>query len=114
AASRGAAPTTSPSPSPGAVDLAIDEPLVARTDRPAFPTSSVDGFAVRGAGPWRLTGRVLAGQPADPLGADGTCVEIATGAMVPAGTTAIVRGEGATVTDGLVRGEPRDRPGGRQ
>ncbi|HLU33639.1 MAG TPA: molybdopterin molybdotransferase MoeA [Natronosporangium sp.] len=114
AAGRDAAPPPVPVPLPEADGLALAEPLVARTDLPAFPTSSVDGFAVRGAGPWRLTGRVLAGQPADPLGADGTCVEIATGAMVPAGTTAIVRVEDATVTDGLVRGEPRDRPEWRE
>ena len=39
----------------------LAEPLTARAPMPAFPTSSVDGWAVRGAGPWRITGRVLAG-----------------------------------------------------
>jgi hypothetical protein len=37
----------------------LAELLVARTDLPAFPTSSVDGWAVRGPGPWRVVGRVL-------------------------------------------------------
>ena len=39
----------------------LAEPLATLTDLPAFPTSSVDGWAVRGAGPWRVVGRVLAG-----------------------------------------------------
>lgn len=86
----------------------LAEPLATRTDLPAFPTSSVDGWAVRGDGPWRVVGRVLAGQTPPPLDDDGTTVEIATGAMVPAGATAILRVEESTRTpDGLVAGTPR-------
>jgi molybdopterin molybdotransferase len=89
----------------------LAEPLVTRTDLPAFPTSSVDGWAVRGAGPWRPVARVLAGQSADPLTVQGTCVEIATGAMVPDGTDAVIRVENSTVdAAGLVDGEPRPGP----
>jgi molybdopterin molybdotransferase len=77
------------------------------TDLPAFPTSTVDGWAVRGPEPWRILGQVLAGAIAPPLDADGTCVSIATGAMVPAGAEAIVRTEDSTVDGDLVRGEPR-------
>ncbi len=77
------------------------------TDLPAFPTSTVDGWAVRGAEPWRILGQVLAGATAPPLEADGTCVSIATGAMVPAGAESIVRIEDSTVDGDLVRGEPR-------
>ncbi|WP_435232887.1 molybdopterin molybdotransferase MoeA [Micromonospora aurantiaca (nom. illeg.)] len=93
----------------------LAEPLTTRTDLPAFPTSSVDGWAVRGAGPWRVVGRVLAGQTAPPLEADGSTVEIATGAMVPEGTTAILRIEESTRTaDGLVSGTPRPAPEWRE
>src|SRR6187401_1694391 len=74
----------------------LAEPLAALTDLPAFPTSSIDGWAVRGPGPWRPIGRVLAGGPAAPLSADGTCVQIATGAMVPAGADALIRVEEST------------------
>jgi molybdopterin molybdotransferase len=88
----------------------LAEPLTTRTALPAFPTSSVDGFAVRGPGPWRVSGRVLAGETAAPLTGDGTCVQIATGAMVPAGVTAILRTEDATVDGGSVAGAPRPRP----
>jgi molybdopterin molybdotransferase len=93
----------------------LAEPLTTRTDLPAFPTSSVDGWAVRGDGPWRVVGRVLAGGAPPPLAEDGTTVEIATGAMVPEGVTAIVRVEESTRTaDGRVAGVPRDRPEWRE
>ncbi|SBT53182.1 molybdopterin molybdotransferase MoeA [Micromonospora narathiwatensis] len=86
----------------------LAEPLTTRTDLPAFPTSGVDGWAVRGDGPWQVVGRVLAGHTPSPLATDGTTVEIATGAMVPAGTTAILRIEESTRTgDGRVAGTPR-------
>ena len=93
----------------------LAEPVLARTDLPAFPTSSVDGWAVRGQGPWRIVGRVLAGAPAPPLSEDGTCVEIATGAAVPAGTASIVRVEDSSRTgDGRVDGGPRAVPEWRE
>ncbi|PZG12331.1 molybdopterin molybdenumtransferase MoeA [Micromonospora craterilacus] len=89
----------------------LAEPLTTRTDLPAFPTSSVDGWALRGAGPWRVVGRVLAGTTPAPLTEDGTTVEIATGAMVPEGTSAVLRVEDSTRTpDGLVDGVPRTAP----
>jgi len=78
----------------------LADPLTARTDLPAFPTSSVDGWAVRGDGPWRPVGRVLAGAAPPPLAEDGTAVEIATGAMVPAGATGVLRVEESTRTAG--------------
>jgi molybdopterin molybdotransferase len=87
--------------------LTLAEPLTPKAPMPAFPTSSVDGWAVRGDGPWRITGRVLAGGEAPALTADGTCVEIATGAMVPAGTSTIVRIEDSAVAGDEVTGEPR-------
>ncbi len=85
--------------------LAVD--LRALTDLPAFPTSSIDGYAVRGAGPWRVIGRVLAGYPAPDLTEDGACVEIATGAMVPTGTDDLIRVEETTSSNGLIDGVAR-------
>lgn len=82
--------------------LAAD--LVTLVDLPAFPTSTVDGYAVRGEGPWRLTGQVLAGQTPEPLTGDGTGVEIATGAMVPGGTDQVLRLENCTRTGDTVDG----------
>ncbi len=110
-AGRAAAPPPVRLPLADADGRTLAEPLVTLTDLPAFPTASIDGWAVRGAGPWRPVGRVLAGQTAGPLADDGTCVEIATGAVVPAGTTALVRVENST-TDaaGLVSGVPKAGP----
>jgi molybdopterin molybdotransferase len=85
----------------------LAEPLRSGTHLPAFPTSSVDGWALRGGGPWRIVGRVLAGEEASALTEDGTTMEIATGAMVPAGATSILRVEDSTQNDGVVAGEPR-------
>ena len=112
AAGQAAAAATGPVDVPLAVadGLTLAEPLVTLTDLPAFPTSSVDGWAVRGPAPWRITGRVLAGAQAKPLTEDGTAVEIATGAMVPDGAEAIVRVEESTTgADGLVSGTPREQ-----
>jgi len=112
AAGQAAAAATGPVDVPlaAADGLTLAEPLVTLTDLPAFPTSSVDGWAVRGPAPWRITGRVLAGAQAKPLTEDGTAVEIATGAMVPDGAEAIVRVEESTTgADGRVSGTPREQ-----
>ncbi|MGI5212653.1 molybdopterin molybdotransferase MoeA [Plantactinospora sp. CA-290183] len=86
-------------------------PLSTLTDLPAFPTSSVDGWAVRGAAPWRVLGRVLAGGTPAPLTADGTAVEIATGAMLPDGADGVLRvEESGRTAEGLVTGALRPAP----
>jgi molybdopterin molybdotransferase len=87
--------------------LTLASSLTTLTDLPAFPTSSVDGWAVRGPAPWRIVGQVLAGSVAPPLTSDGTCVEIATGAMVPAGAEHVVRVEESRLDGSMVTGTPR-------
>jgi molybdopterin molybdotransferase len=59
---------------------------------PGTDTAAMDGFAVAGPGPWRVTGQILAGRSAAGLrGLEaGTAVEIATGAPVPDGADAVV------------------------
>lgn len=100
---------TAARPEPTAVPLAdadgttLAAPLTALTDLPAFTTSTVDGYATRGSGPWPVVGQVLAGCVAEPIG-DGTAVQIATGAMVPKGTERTVRSEHAEFDpDGRLR-----------
>jgi molybdopterin molybdotransferase len=74
----------------------------------------VDGFAVRGAGPWRVAGRALAGSVPGPI-AEGDAVEIATGAMLPPGTEQIIRVEdSATDADGRISGSARPVPDWRE
>lgn len=72
-------------------------PLDALGDLPSFDTSAMDGWAVAGPGPWSIRpgGGILAGaEPPAPL-ADGETVRIATGARIPADTSAVIRSEHA-------------------
>lgn len=70
-------------------------PLDALTDLPSFDTSAMDGWAVAGPGPWsvRTGAGVLAGSDRPEPLADGEAVRIATGARIPADTTAVIRSE---------------------
>ncbi|MFF7179941.1 molybdopterin-binding protein [Streptomyces sp. NPDC008121] len=80
----------------------LAEPLRALTDLPPFDTSAMDGWAVAGPGPWevREAESVLAGDAPAAALADGTAVRIATGARIPAETTAIVRSEHSRTDSG--------------
>ena len=114
AAGRRATPDPVEVPLGQADRLTLASALTTLTDLPAFATSSVDGYAARGRGPWRIVGRVLAGSVPDPI-ADGYAVEIATGAMVPEGTEQIIRTEDAELgSDGRVSGRPRPMPDWRE
>ncbi|MFC9795097.1 molybdopterin molybdotransferase MoeA [Streptomyces sp. NPDC127584] len=79
-------------------------PLLALTDLPPFDTSAMDGWAVAGPGPWtvRAQDAVLAGRAPEATAHDGEAVRIATGARVPAGTTAVVRSEHARTEGALL------------
>ncbi|MEU1401672.1 molybdopterin molybdotransferase MoeA [Streptomyces sp. NPDC005728] len=74
--------------------LVLATPVDALTDLPSFDTSAMDGWAVAGPGPWEVRDEgVLAGQgQPEPL-TDGEAVRIATGARIPADTTAVLRTE---------------------
>jgi molybdopterin molybdotransferase len=110
AAGRAAAPDPVDVPLTSADGYTLAVPLSTLTALPAFPTSSVDGYAARGAGPWQVVGRILAGSVPEPLDED-TAVEIATGAMVPARTEHIVRVEDAGIDEqGRVSGSVRAVP----
>jgi len=81
----------------------LAEPLVAAVAVPGHDSAAMDGYAVAGAGPWLVTGRVLAGQRPPAALTAGTAVEVATGAAVPTGTEAVLtyeraRRDGDTVT----------------
>ncbi|GHB99730.1 MULTISPECIES: molybdopterin molybdotransferase MoeA [Streptomyces rochei group] len=81
-------------PLDAALGLTLAAPLTALTDLPSFDTSAMDGWAVSGPAPWTVRDEgALAGHAApDPL-TDGEAVRIATGARVPAETTAVLRSE---------------------
>jgi len=74
---------------PDAVGRTLAAAVTARSPLPAADTSAMDGFAVAGPGPWRIVGRVLAGEPPYSAIANGTAVEVMTGAVVPVGAVVI-------------------------
>jgi molybdopterin molybdotransferase len=74
----------------------LAEPVVALVDLPPFPSSAMDGYALRATdtadAPTRLpiVGRIAAGSPADRPLATGEAMAISTGAAVPEGADAVV------------------------
>ncbi|MFI5797045.1 molybdopterin molybdotransferase MoeA [Streptomyces sp. NPDC051677] len=83
-----------------ALGLVLAAPLTALTDLPSFDTSAMDGWAVAGPGPWHVRNEgVLAGSAAPASLADGEAVRIATGARIPADTTAVLRSEHGRTDD---------------
>lgn len=75
--------------------LAAD--VVARVALPSFATAAMDGWVVRGEGPWTIVGTVDAGHPTGRLLADGQAMRIATGAAVPDEATSVIPWEVADV-----------------
>ncbi|MFE2288557.1 molybdopterin molybdotransferase MoeA [Streptomyces sp. NPDC059443] len=85
----------------------LAEPLDALIDLPSFDTSAMDGWAVAGPGPWtiRRGQDALAGCELPAPLADGEAVRIATGARIPADTTAVIRSEHSHETSSLLYAE---------
>ncbi|MFD0316185.1 molybdopterin molybdotransferase MoeA [Streptomyces flavalbus] len=83
-----------------ALGLTLAAPLTALTDLPSFDSSAMDGWAVAGPGPWDVRDEGLLAGHAEPEPlADGEAVRIATGARVPADTTAVLRSEHGRTDD---------------
>jgi molybdopterin molybdotransferase len=78
--------------------------LVSVTDLPPWPTAAMDGFAVCGAGPWRVVGEHVAGQPRPNAVLAGECLGITTGSPAPDRCEGIVPLEQTQWHDGLLRG----------
>ncbi len=76
-----------------ALDRYLARDALALVDLPPFPSSAMDGFAVRASdtpGQLAIAGRIAAGRPASsPLGT-GEAMAIATGGLVPDGADAVV------------------------
>jgi molybdopterin molybdotransferase len=74
----------------------LAEPAAALVDLPPFPSSAMDGYAVRSTDtadpPTRLpiVGRIAAGSPAERALAPGEAMAISTGGAVPEGADAVV------------------------
>ncbi|NMM35431.1 MAG: molybdopterin molybdotransferase MoeA [Phycicoccus sp.] len=89
----GAAPTSLTArrlPLQAASGCLLASDLVALTNLPVADSSAMDGWAVAGSPPWRVVADLPAGQVMGHRLADGQCVRIATGAVVPEGTDAVL------------------------
>ena len=74
----------------------LAEPLIARRTQPAADLSAMDGYAVVGpnlAGPWQGIGESAAGHPFGGMVKPGEAVRIATGALIPQGSNAVIMQE---------------------
>lgn len=77
----------------GVLGRYLAEPLLARRTQPAFDLSAMDGYAVAPgelAGPWNIVGESAAGHPSHIAVAPGEAIRISTGAILPAGTGAVI------------------------
>lgn len=94
----------------------LAEPALALRAHPPEPNAAVDGYAfahaAMGAGALPLlAGRAAAGAPYPGAVPPGAALRILTGAALPAGTDTVVMDEDATVEGGVLRFEPRLKPG---
>ncbi len=93
----------------------LGEDVRAAVDLPSFPSSAMDGFAVRAAdtpGELRIVGESAAGAPYAGSLAAGEAIAISTGAVMPAGADTVVPVEDVEQGDGRLRvAEPREREG---
>lgn len=91
----------------------LAEPVLARSDLPAFSNSAMDGYAVRSTdvlaasseGPVALpvVAESRAGGPTPPPLSAGQAMRIFTGAVLPEGADAVVMQENTEASDGQVR-----------
>ena len=92
----------------------LAEPATALVDLPPFPSSAMDGYALRAAdapGELPVVFRIAAGRPAGAALAPGTAMAIATGGVAPDGADAVVPIEHVTEADGHVTVPIRVEPG---
>ncbi|MDI2034409.1 molybdopterin molybdotransferase MoeA [Paenarthrobacter nitroguajacolicus] len=74
-----------------AIGCILDHDVAARQDLPHYASSAMDGWAINGEGPWNLTvagRRLYAGEAS----------VIATGGLIPAGATSVLRKESGSVS----------------
>lgn len=73
--------------------------VIAQSDLPPAHTAMMDGFAVSGTGPWRISGEVRAGQYQEQI-EPGTAIKVSTGAHIPPACSFVIPNEDAIVFDG--------------
>ncbi|QGG41911.1 molybdopterin molybdenumtransferase MoeA [Aeromicrobium yanjiei] len=86
----------------GAGGRVLADDLRSLVDLPSADVTAMDGWAAAGDGPWTVLDRIVNGRPPSGPMRPGEARGIGTGAVVPEGTTALVRREHGTVRDGLL------------
>ncbi|MER7245864.1 molybdopterin molybdotransferase MoeA [Kribbella sp. NPDC000426] len=86
----------------------LGTPLVSPGAVPPVDRAAMDGYAVRGPGPWQVSGHLAAGAADPGTLADGQATGIVTGAALPEGATAVVRSEDAVVNGDRLEGAARE------
>jgi len=89
-----------------ALDRVLAEDLPATGDVPPFASSAMDGYAVIAGDAGRtlrIVGESRAGAPSPRAVGEGEAMRVSTGAVVPAGATAVVRQEDVEILDGSIR-----------
>jgi molybdopterin molybdotransferase len=84
----------------------LAEPALAVVDLPPFPSSAMDGYAVRSAdtpGTLPVVFRIAAGAPAPRALGAGEAMAIATGGVVPEGADAVIQHERVVERDNSVQ-----------
>lgn len=84
-----------------AIGRTVASDLIAQTDLPPAHTAMMDGFAVSGTGPWRISGEVRAGQYVETI-EPGTALKVSTGAHIPAACSFVIPNEDVNLFDGDV------------
>lgn len=84
-----------------AIGRTTASPIVAQSDLPPAHTAMMDGFAVSGTGPWRISGEVRAGQFQAEI-ESGTAIKVSTGAHIPPACNFVIPNEDAIIFDGDV------------
>jgi molybdopterin molybdotransferase len=87
------------------VGRVLAEDVIASGPLPAFPSSAVDGYAIRAADAGktlRVLGESAAGRPFDQALTSGTAARILTGGVVPEGADAVVMVEDVQVLGDMV------------
>jgi len=85
----------------------LAEPVVAERDQPPFDRATMDGVAVDstalgdGRREFRCTGTQAAGAAQLKLESPGDCLEVMTGAVMPAGADTVIPVERIDMTDGI-------------
>ncbi|HEX4971352.1 MAG TPA: molybdopterin molybdotransferase MoeA, partial [Steroidobacteraceae bacterium] len=101
------------------IGATLRERVVAAYDQPPFDRVTMDGIAFafaayeQGRRAFRIAGTQAAGTPPLSLGNTEHCIEVMTGAMLPAGCDCIVPVEQLSVADGVARLEPEAAPQSR-